>query len=197
MSSVRTPNGILSFPNLFVAKPQVAGGDPRFSLNLILDKAAQATDAYKQLRALVADAIDDKWGQGKSKDAEWIRRTKLRLPFRPCADRDYAGYDVDGGVFISPWSKNKPGIVDKDLNDIMVPGDVYSGQLVRCTVHAFSYDTQGNKGVSFNLNNVQIVKADMPRLDGRRNAKDEFDRLGDPEAGDASSPFDDASDPPF
>jgi hypothetical protein len=196
MSSVRTPTGVLSFPQLFQAKAQVQGGDPRFSINLILDKTAQATPEYQQLRKIVAATIDEKWGVGKSQDKEWIKRMKLRLPFRPTADRDYTGYDIEGGVFISPWSKNKPGLVGPDLQDITVPGDIWSGQLARCTVHAFAYETQGNRGVSFNLNNVQITKLDMPRLDGRKPAKDEFDNVGaDPEAGDGD-PFS-GDEPPF
>lgn len=195
MSSVRTPTGVLSFPQLFVAKPQVAGGDPRFSLNLILDKAAQATPEYQALRKIVAETIDEKWGTGKSQDKEWMKKTKLRLPFRKTSDRDYTGYDIEDGIFISPWSKNKPGLVDARRQDILVPGDVWSGQLVRVTVHAFAYAQQGNSGVGFNLNNVQVVKADMPRLDGRKAAKDEFDDVGgtaDPEAGEQNAdPFGD------
>lgn len=191
MSSQRTPTGMLSFPNLFVAKPPAPGAEPRFSCNLVFGLAAQKTLEYAALKKLVAEAIDEKWGAGKSRDAEWMKKAKLRLPFRSTADRDYTGYDVEGGIFIAPWSKNKPGIVDKDREDILVPGDVWAGQLARCTVHAFAYEQPGNRGVSFNLNNIQIVKADMPRLDGRKSARDDF--------ADAPADADGASDnePPF
>ena len=192
MSSVLTPTGIMSFPNLFVPKPPAPGAEPRFGLNLILDRAAQADPQYAALRRLVGECIDEKWGAGKSRDMDWIKRQKIKTPFRPSAERDYTGYDVDGGVFISPWSKNKPGLVDARRQDILVPGDVWSGQLVRCTVHAFAYDTSGNKGVAFNLNNVQVVKQDMPRLDGRKAAKDEF---GDVEGSAPAGTTD--SEPPF
>lgn len=194
MASVLTPIGMLSFPNLFVPKPPAPGADPRFGINLVLDKAAQAKPAYQELRKLVAQTIDEEWGLGKSKDTAWLSKQRIRLPFRPTSDRDYTGYDVEGGVFIAPWSKNKPGLVDANREDILVPGDVWSGQLARCTVHCFAYDTSGNKGVAFNLNNVQICKADMPRLDGRKAAKDEFDDVGDSEMGDRPPLSDE---PPF
>jgi hypothetical protein len=198
MSSVRTPIGVLSFPHLFVAKPATLGGDPRFSLNLIFDQAAQKTPEYQELRKLVVDAIEDEWGQGKARDAEWMKKMKLRLPFRKCSERDYTGYDVEGGVFIAPWSKNQPGVIDASQQD-MVASDVWAGQLARCSVHAFTYEHSGNKGVSFNLNNVQIVKAKMPRLDGRKAAREEFDKIdgaADPEAGGGGDPFA-ADEPPF
>lgn len=197
MSSLRTPTGMLSFPQLFQAKAAAPGAEPRFSINLIFDRAAQATPEFAALRRQVAQAIDAKWGAGKSQDREWIKRNKIRSPFRSCSDREYAGYDVEGGVFIAPWSKNKPGVVDARLQDILVPSDVFSGQLARCTVHAFAYDQQANKGIAFNLNNVQITRADMPRLDGRKEAKEEFDNIGaDPELGDREPALAD-NEPPF
>lgn len=194
MSSIRTPTGMISFPSLFKATvPKgLVGVEPRFSVNLILGPAAQKTPEYLFLRKTVAETIDEKFGAGKSKDVEWLRRMKFKSPFRPTADRDYTGYDIEGGVFIAPWSKNKPGIVDANREDILVPSDVWSGQLARCTVHAFAYDQSGNKGVAFNLNNIQIVKADMPRLDGRKSAKDEFDDAdegSDAEKASTESPF--------
>ena len=41
--SLMTPTGILSFPNLFVARAAVPGGEPRFSLNLIFNDEAIKT----------------------------------------------------------------------------------------------------------------------------------------------------------
>ena len=44
---------------------------------------------------------------------------------------------------------------------------------VRASLIAFAYDTQGNKGVSFALGNVQVYD-DGARLDNRKAAADEF-----------------------
>src|SRR3954470_10902991 len=96
---VCTPPGMLSFPHLFVPKPIVAGGEPRYSLVLVFDQAAQALPEYRALKTAVAAAIDAKWGNGKSKDAAFVR--KLRLPFRDAGEKTkYAGYE-QGFRFIS------------------------------------------------------------------------------------------------
>lgn len=199
MSNV-TPEGMLSFPHLWVAKPVTEGGEPRFSASLVIDQAGQASAAYRQLRLDVAAAIDEKFGAGKSKDARFIRT--LRLPFRNATEKAYAGYD-EGKVFISAWTKTKPGVVDGGTvntkpADINAPSDVWAGQTARFTVTAFAYDKGANKGVGFMLNNVQITNADMPRMDGRKAAKDDFDYVPPRETVGAGAGADaDDDEPPF
>src|SRR5690606_32482380 len=104
-------------------------------------------------RKAVHEAIVEKWGAQKAQDQAFLR--SLRLPFRATAEKDYAGFDK-GDIFISPWSKNQPGIVDVQGTDIKVPGDVFAGQQARATVRAFAYEQSGNKGVAFGLEHVQI-----------------------------------------
>jgi hypothetical protein len=45
---------------------------------------------------------------------------------------------------------------------------------VRAQLRAFSYDSNGNKGVSFALNNIQKL-GDGERLDNRQAATDAFE----------------------
>jgi hypothetical protein len=170
MASLITPTGIMSFPNLFTPRPVVQGGELRYGLNLIIDAQGQKTPEYQALRKAVAQCIDAKWGDGKSRDKTF----KLRSPFLSTADQEYVGYEDKDAIFIRPWSKQKPGVVDAFRNEITVPSDVWAGQLVRCSVNAFAYEQSGNRGVSFGLNNVQICRTDGTRLDGRRPAKQEF-----------------------
>ena len=93
---------------------------------------------------------------------------ELLLPFRPCSEKAYQGYDIEGGIYIAPWSTKRPDVVDARLQDITVPTDVWAGQLVRVSVNPFAYSNSGNMGVSLGLNNVQICRTDGVRLDGRR-----------------------------
>ena len=172
MANVRTPIGILSFPVLFTPRPRAQGGDPCFAINLLFDKVTQSTPEYAAMKKAVADCIDEKWGAGKAKDHEFVKT--LRLPFRRTQEKSYKGYDIDGGIYIAPWSNNRPGVVDAQRREITVPGDVWPGQLARATVNPFAYHNSGNKGVSFGLNNVQICRTDGERLDGRRAATDDF-----------------------
>jgi hypothetical protein len=177
MSSLRTPIGILSFPRVFSPRPRAQGGEPVFQVNLLFDRTAQAAPEFAALRRAVADAIDEAFGADKHKDKQFV--AGLRLPFRRCAEKKYKGYDIENGVYIAPWSKSRPGVVNAQRQEITVPEDVWAGQMARATVAAFAYNNSGNKGVSFALNNLQICRTDTERLDGRVAAEDDFDEYGD------------------
>lgn len=169
-----TPVGVLCFADgLVTARPRNEGGKPDWSCILLFDDAAVNTVAYQNLRAAVMAAIIDKFGQAKAQDPKFVQ--SLRLPFRNAADKTYEGFDK-GKVYISPWKsgeQERPGLVDA-FSTKLQPSDIFSGMLARAEVRAFAYDNSGNKGVSFGLNSVQIAKADMPRLDGRRTASEAF-----------------------
>jgi hypothetical protein len=192
--AVRTPIGLLSYPHVFAARPAAPGAEPRFSCALLFDKTAQADPAFMELRKAVGAAIDDFFGAGKSQDREFVRG--IRSPFRRTSTKKAKGYaEMVDGIFIQPWSKDRPGVVDARVQDITVPGDVWPGQMARATVRAFGYDVSGNKGVSFNLNNLQICRTDGPRLDDRKTANQDFDPYGDPMGGPGGG--DDDDEPPF
>jgi len=177
--SLKTPIGILSFPTLFTprALTNTPNSEPRYSLSLLLDTKAQATDEFKALKKAVAQAIDERWGAGKAQDRAFV--SKIRLPFRKCQDKKYDGYDIPNGLYISPWTKSRPGVIDAQRNEITTPEDVWAGQSVRCTVNCRAYAQQGNQGVHFLLNNVQICRTDGKRLDGRKAAPDDFEEYED------------------
>lgn len=174
--SLHTPIGTLSFVHLFEARPPAQGAEPRFSMNLILTPEAQEASEWVQIKKAVMQVALSEFGQ---QALDQIRAGKIRLPWRNAHDRDYAGYKdaPEGTIFIQPWTKNKPGVIDARKNEILVPDDVWAGQLARCTVSVFAYSNSGNRGISFGLNNVQICKKDMPRIDGRRSAAQEFDAV--------------------
>ncbi len=175
MSSVLTPVGTLCFADgLFKAKPVVPGSDKlRHNCILLLDADGVASSAYTAMQKAAHDAVVDKFGAAKAADPSFKRG--LRSPFRPAAEKNYAGFEK-GEVFIAPWCNpdSPPSIVNLQGEKIVVPGDVWSGQLARASVRFFAYDTNGNKGVGLFLEHVQIVKADMPRLDGKQSAEAAF-----------------------
>jgi hypothetical protein len=172
MPNVRTPIGVLSFPHLFTPRPRAQGSAAVYQINLLFDKAAQGTPEFAALKRAVMDAIVGEWGAAKASDRAFVQR--LRLPFRPCQEKDYKGYDIPGGVYINPWSNTRPGVVDADRNEIVTKEDLWPGQMARATVNAFAYANSGNLGVSFGLNNLQICRTDTPRLDDRRSAQEDF-----------------------
>jgi hypothetical protein len=188
-----TPVGLMCFPHVFTPRPAFRGGEPRFSCALLFKKEQLGTPEYLALKQAVAAAIDEEWGQGKSRDKKFLDR--VRMPWRKCEDRDRDGYrDMPGGMYIQPWSKQRPQVVDHDLQPILVAADVWSGQTARAEVKAFAYDNAGNIGVNFGLNHLQIIDTSGPRLDGRRAASDVFGKV----AGGGDRAMADAEDePPF
>jgi len=181
-TSAMTPVGTLCFvDSLFTAKPRQEGSNKlAYSVIIGFDENATKVAAYQALRAAVVAAVSGKWGATKAADPGFMR--SLRNPFRLAAEKEYAGFDKFE-TFISPWSpgdKKAPEVVD--LNGVKLnPTDVWSGQLGRATVRAFAYDNSGNKGVAFMLEHVQVVKQDMDRIDGRRNAEQAFANADDAE----------------
>lgn len=117
---------------------------------------------------------------------------KFGTPFRK--DVKSKGYPDGFKWFIQPWNHNPFGIVsvykgpDGKPLEIKDPTKIWSGCWGRMVVHPFAYDTNGNKGVSFGLDGIQVVKAnaDDPlcaRLDNRVDARNVFEASEDAPAG--------------
>jgi hypothetical protein len=165
-----TPKARLSYPALFEPKIPPQQTEPVYSCTLVFEDGTNLAELEK-----LADSVgQEKWGD---KYASLKKTGKIRSPFR--TDGEEKGYP-EGSIFINIKSKQAPGIVsiypgeDGKPQKITDPAQVYAGCYVRASVRAFAYDTQGNKGVSFALNNIQKM-ADGERLDGRSRAEDEFE----------------------
>jgi hypothetical protein len=168
-----SPVGYLSFANVFEKRAVVQGGEERYSVNLIFDEADQKTEAYKNLQKAIMDAAKKFWGDKVPKNVNW--------PLKDAAEKEgkYEGYTT-GRKFIGAWTKTAPGIIDRNREDILDKDVVWAGQRARIAIKPFAYDKGGNKGVGLVFDSLQIVKADMPRIDGKAPAKDQFpDDLGD------------------
>lgn len=180
-ASLNSSYGILSFPNLFQARSRAENSDPVYSAVLIISPEFQKSPAFKAMKNACLEVAKAEWG-------ERLKLADVRMPFRDGAEKSgqWAGYN-DGDIFISPWSKTKPGIVDSNRQEVLLPEQVWAGQKVRMNITPFAWTNSGKKGVSFGLNHVQIVSSDMPRIDGRGKASDVFDD-GEVEE-DADAPF--------
>ena len=112
-----------------------------------------------------------------------IRSGAVRMPFRDAMEKSkYAGFE-EGKTFVSMWTKQAPGVVDKRLAEAM-PNEVYPGAVCIASYSCFAYENSGNKGVSFGLQNVMVVDSTAPRIDGKVAAKDDFDAVGGGEGDD-------------
>jgi len=161
-----TPVGIASFITLKEPRTLNENTEPKYSINIIFDKAAQNTPEFQALEQGIEEAVK----------ARWPNRIPpgLRSPFRDGAEKEgiYEGYHA-GQIFINPWSKAKPGVVDIQRQDMLNLDEVYAGWTCRANVRPFAYDTAGKRGVSLLLDNVQFLRPGK-RLDGRKAAADSY-----------------------
>jgi len=161
-SALITPPGIASYA--YVWKPQegLDGGEAKYSVTLIMSKKADLTKLKEAMKA----AAVKKFGPNPN----W---KKLHSPFKDGDEERENDPMYAGKIFITARSSTQPRIVDKDLNPITDEFEFYSGAKCRLSVYAYGYDSKGNKGVTFGLNNIQKL-ADGERLSGRRAPEEEF-----------------------
>jgi len=172
-----TPVFRASFANVFKPRVPFEGQEAVYSVEMLFDKkgysgkgaseADKKSGDMKWLKAAIKQVADAKWGEGK-----WPKNFKS--PIKDGDEKELEGYP--GNFFLTVKSKQKPGIVDRQLNEIIDPSEFYSGCYAKATVVVKWYSTAGNNGVAVYLSNLQKF-ADGEAFSGKRNAKDDFDAL--------------------
>jgi hypothetical protein len=163
----------LSFPNLFTPRKPNEKAEPKYSVMVLIPKSD--TETMDRLRAAEAEAAEiGKAKLGKGKPSSIIKDGDAE-------EADTETYPERAGHWYFTTSASeqyRPGVVDRNVQPIMDPSEVYSGVYAKVSVTAFAYNTQGNKGVSLGLNNVQILGGGE-NLGGGKRATDEFDEVPD------------------
>lgn len=158
-----------SYVSIFKSRAFQSGQDAKYSVCLLIPKKDKA--ALKKIRAAIDEAIQEgiasKWGGKKP--------ANLKLPLRDGDDEraDEAPEYADM-FFLNANSTQKPGIVDRDLNEILDPDEVYSGCWGRASINFYPFNTNGNKGVGVGLNNIQKLKDDERLGAARASAESDF-----------------------
>lgn len=168
-SKVVTGKVRFSYVNIFKSRAFREGQDAKYSICLLIPKSDKKTlhQIAVAMDEAVQEGISSKWGGKKPKN--------LHLPLRD-GDEERADEapEYEGMMFLNANSTTKPGIVDKDLNEILDPDEVYSGCWGRASINFFLYDSNGNRGVGVGLNNIQKLK-DGDRLGAARaSAESDF-----------------------
>ena len=180
-----TPEGVLSFPALLEARKASEDAKPKFGVTLLFypDQVQQYLPGkadLKALKAAVAQVAQEEFGK---KLPEMIKSGKFKSPFLSDEEQIEKYGWPEGTIYLRLSSLRKPGVVSglRDANgkptvltDQEIEEKLYPGARVRCSVRPFAYDVSGNRGVSFDLQNVQLL-GDGERIDGRSNAEDEFE----------------------
>lgn len=158
----------LSYCNLFEPRAQQEGGDKKYSVTILIPKSDTVT--VSKIKAAQEAAIDAKWPTKRPPklattlhDGDGVKE-KTGEEFGP---------ECKGHWVMSVSSKQQPGVVDADRNEILDKTAVVSGDYGRVSINAYVYDVNGNRGVSFGLNNAQFLEKGEP-LGGRTRAEDDF-----------------------
>ena len=158
-----------SYVNIFKSRSFREGQEAKYSICLLIPKKDKKTISKirKAIDEAVKEGIASKWGGKKPGN--------LKLPLRDGdAERADEAPEYEGMYFLNCNSNQKPGIVDKDLNEILDPDEVYSGCWGRASINFFAFNTNGNKGIGVGLNNIQKLKDDEPLGAARASAESDF-----------------------
>jgi hypothetical protein len=151
-----------SFLNVFTPKASQNGGEPKYSVTLLIPKSDTATK--KKIEAAMVAA----------REAYVARNGAQSMPAKPV----HTLYDGDGlrasgeefgpeckgcwVISVSAKADKKPGVYDAFRNDITDPAEVKSGDYGRAHINFYCYNVSGKKGISAGLLGVQKLADGEP-----------------------------------
>ncbi len=160
----------LSYVHLTTPRATQQGGEPKYSVTILIPKTDNATkmDIDNSIRAAYEEGVSKKWGGARPQpkaiihDGDGLRPSGL--PF---------GEECKGCWVITASSKHPPQVVGIDnIRCELAPSDIYSGMYARVTINFFAYDTAGSKGVGCGLGNVMKTRDGEPLSGGASAASD-------------------------
>ena len=166
----------LSYCNLTTPRAAQQGGEPKYSVTLLIPKTDVATkaDIDAAIQAAANEALSKVWNGA--------RPPQLRVPIydgdgvRPSGVP--FGDECKGHWVMTASTKNKPQVVGIDnINCELAPSDIYSGMYARVTIRFFGYSNSGNKGIGCGLSNVMKTR-DGEALAGSASASVDFAGVG-------------------
>ena len=181
-TTVITPKFRLDWPKLFTPEKNELNGQMEYSLVALFEPGADLSELKKAAK----EAAIKKFGPDESLWPENMKspfkdqgekRQKDQATGRPKVGADGKpvlpeGY-VAGAMMLNLKSRQRPGVVDENVQTIFDETKIYRGCWCQAQVNAFAYDQKGNRGISFGLNNVQKV-GDGESLGGRMKPEDAF-----------------------
>ena len=159
----------LSYPALFAPKAAPGSDRLKYSASIIVPKSDKAT--LKKIQ----DAVEEAKNLGKT--TKWGGKipAKLKTPLRDGDEERPDDPAYADSYFFNCSSDRKPGIVDRNLQAILDPEEIYAGCYVRVNVNAYPFDSNGNRGIAMGLNHVQFWMDGDHLGAGAVSAEDAFD----------------------
>lgn len=149
-----------SFVHVFEPKAPIGGGDPKYSVTLLIPKSDAST--LGKVRAAMAEAREN----------FCARNGASALPANPThtlhdgdgvrPGGDPFGPECKGCWVITVSAKNKPVVVDAAGQPILDAGEVYSGCYGRASINFYGFNQAGKKGISAGLLAIQKLHEGEP-----------------------------------
>lgn len=152
-----------SFCNIWEPKAPQGGGEPKYSVTLLIPKSD--TETLASIKSAMAEA----------RQKFCARNGENALPVKPNTtlhdgdgtrdSGDPYGPECAGCYVITVSNKQKPVIVDDSRpkpQPIIDPAEVYSGCYGRASINFYGYNANGKKGISASLLAIQKLADGEP-----------------------------------
>ena len=174
LSHVVTGTVRLSYCNL--TKPFARDGqEPKYSTTILVPKTDTDTmqRIYAAMEVAKQEGAQKIWGGMPPSVATPVHDGDGARP----SDGQPFGAECKGHFVLTASSKNRPELVDANMNPIINENEVYGGMLARVSFDFFPYANSGRKGVGCGLGNVMKI-ADAEPFGNRTTAASDFSTPG-------------------
>lgn len=172
----------LVYPHLFQPRVMKDSGNqtPKYQTVVLIPQGYDMTPLHK----LALAAATKLFGSDAQR---LIAAGVIKSPFRKQMEKaalGQMGYSSDpNAVYLNVASEQAPAVVDCNVQPILDPAKVYGGVVANVQVNAFAWNhPTGGKGISFGLQNVQILR-DGPKLGGGNPDPKNVFKAVEPQAG--------------
>jgi hypothetical protein len=167
-----TPKGRLMYPSLFRArlmKGETDQSKAKFQVTLLIPKDADTTLLLKTVK----ERINSKWTPGV------IKTSKIKGGFLQTKDDPKLEELADEfPTLIRTNATMAPGVFTSDVKPCKDETEAYAGRWARLVVNPWCYDHPvGGKGVSWELQHVQLLKHDEQLGFMRASAEESFEAV--------------------
>lgn len=171
--STKVVTGEVRFSYAYLFEPQapLGGGDPKYSLTLLIPKSDATTVGL--IKGAIAEARDAFCAKNGASALPAMPKHPLKDGDGLSDSGEPFGPECKGHWVLKARSKTKPTIVDRARAPITNSAEVYGGCYGRASITFFGYNTAGSKGVGAALLAVQKLK-DGPAF-GTVGSADDFD----------------------
>ena len=152
-----------SYCNIWEPKEPQGGGEPKYSVTLLIPKTDTAT--LEKIRAAMAEARENFCKRNGNNALPLQPNTTLHDGDGVRESGDPYGPECKGCYVITVSNKTKPIIVDNTMpkpQPITDPAEVYSGCYGRASINFYGYNSRSKKGISASLLGVQKLHDGEP-----------------------------------